>query len=247
MHPRPTLTLLGFGAFGQLLAQALAPHVRLCVLEPGATARAQARAQGHACPEPGTPEAVRALAAEILVLAMPLPALGPCLERIAPHLAPGQLVVDVCSIKEEPARLMQALLPAGVEILASHPMFGPQSAAGGLAGLQLVLCPLRGRRWHRLAAFLRARLGLRILVTTPEAHDREAAETQGLTHLLARAIEAGGGRRIRTRSFEMLEAALALVRQDSPEVFDTITRHNRHVGAVRSGLIAALDALGPPD
>ena len=248
--PRPSVAIVGFGAFGRLLAAALAPHARISVLDP--RTGTEAGRLGHVALRDA-----REATAEIVILAVPLPALAGALRELAPHLAPGQLVVDVCSVKEEPARLMRELLPEGVELLASHPMFGPASARDGTAGRQVVLCPLRGRRWRRLAAFLRGRLGLEVIVTTPEDHDRQAAMTQGLTHLLARAVASleappsevaprPGRARIRTRSSELIAEALAMVADDAPEVYEAITRANRHVAPLREGLLRALADAPPP-
>ena len=38
---------------------------------------------------------------------------------------------------------MERLLPATASILGTHPMFGPDSARGGVAGLPMILCPVR--------------------------------------------------------------------------------------------------------
>jgi prephenate dehydrogenase len=195
----------------------------------------------------GVIEHVRDISADIVILAVPVPALDGCLRALAPHLRAGQLVVDVCSIKEEPARLMRHLLPPCVEILATHPMFGPESAKERVAGSQVVLCPIRGQRWRRLAAFLKRRIQLQIIVTSPEEHDRQAAMTQGLTHLLARAFSLlGEPPRIRTRSFDLIAEAFALVSNDASEVFDAVTLGNRHVGRLCAALSLTLSALGSP-
>lgn len=241
----PALTIVGFGAFGALAAATLSPHATVTILDPCARARAAAAQAGYRVID--RPED---LVADIVMLAVPVPALEACLTGLAPHLRPGQLVVDVCSIKEEPARLMRERLPDGVDILATHPMFGPQSARLGLAGCQVVLCPIRGTRWRRLAAFLRGRLRLNVIVATPEEHDRQAALTQGLTHLLARAFAAlGEPPRIRTRSFTLMAAALALVADDPPDVFAAVTRGNRHVMPLCERLtqrLAELAGAPPP-
>ncbi|MFN4099165.1 MAG: prephenate dehydrogenase/arogenate dehydrogenase family protein, partial [Pararhodobacter sp.] len=104
-HTPPSVLIIGFGAFGRLMADHLSPHltVAVCdpVLDPGSTAL------------PVVPVS-RAAGFDIVVLAVPVPALAGCLQQIAPHLRPGQFVIDTCSIKEEPARLMQALLPGHV-------------------------------------------------------------------------------------------------------------------------------------
>lgn len=236
----PPLTIIGFGAFGQLAARYLAPQARVCVLDPCPKARALARAAGHAVL--AGPEAVPP---GIVLLAVPVPALAACLTGLAPHLGADHLVIDVCSVKEEPARLMRTHLPEAVEVLATHPMFGPQSAREGLAGRQIVLCPVRGIRWRRVAAVLKRRFGLHVVVTTPEDHDRQAAMTQGLTHLLARAFAAlGEPPRIRTRSFSLMAEALAMVADDAPEVFAAVTQGNRHVQPLCRALSASLSDLG---
>lgn len=236
---KPNATIIGFGAFGSLCARALAPHMRVSVLDPDRRRTAEAQSAGL--------DVVRHVADvrdDTILLAVPLSAMEEVLVALAPHLRPGQLVVDVCSVKERPARLMRDLLPKDVEILASHPMFGPQSARLGLAGSQIVLCPIRGRKWRRHAALLRKVLGLRVLISTPEDHDRQAALTQGLTHLLAHAYGTLGlPPRIRTRSFELLNQALGLVADDAPEVFCAVTQGNRHVAELRERLIQALTSV----
>jgi prephenate dehydrogenase len=137
-------------------------------------------------------------------------------------------------------------LPPGVEIVATHPLFGPQSAAEGLAGLKIAVCPLRGRSGPRVAAFLRHCLGLTVIVTTAEAHDREAAMVQGLTHLIAKVLVQMEPlpSRMTTRSFDLLLRAVEMVRYDAPEVFEAIERTNPYAASVRRQffyLAAALD------
>lgn len=232
----PSILILGFGAFGRLMAGTLAPHLPVSVCDPALT-------PGD-CPFPlVTPEAAGRFA--VVVLAVPVPALAGCLRDLAPHLRAGQVVADVCSVKEGPAEAMQRLLPEGVEILATHPMFGPQSAAAGLRGARIVLCPLRGRGWRRIGAFLRRGLGLRVILSTPEEHDRHAALTQGLTHLLARAMgefvaELPPHPQIRTASFDLMMQGLAMVQGDAPEVFAAVTEGNRHVAGLRRRLAGCL-------
>ncbi|QOL80853.1 prephenate dehydrogenase/arogenate dehydrogenase family protein [Pseudooceanicola spongiae] len=231
-----SVTIVGFGAFGRMIAAHLALHCAVSVYDRG-------------LPPGQTPAQVRFLTGpqeicgDIVILAVPVQAVAECLREIAPHLRAGQMVVDVCSIKEEPARLMQAMLPEGVEILATHPMFGPASGRMGVAGLQIVLCPLQGKGWRRLAVFLRRGLKLDVIVTTPEEHDRQAAMSQGLIHLLAHAVQTWGERpTIRTKSYDLFAEALAMVRDDAPEVFEAITQRNSHVATLREHL---LQTMGP--
>ncbi|WP_294612350.1 prephenate dehydrogenase [uncultured Roseovarius sp.] len=244
MNENPlSICIIGFGAFGQLLARLLRPHAGISVMDPSKKARAAAcAARMHVIERPED------VTADIVLLAVPLPALKRCLEDIAPHLRPGQIIADVCSIKEKPAQMMEHLLPPFVEIVATHPMFGPNSAGADLAGLQVVICPIRGNGWRRPTAFLRRVLRAETIITTPEDHDRQTALTQGLTHLLARGLSILGDHpRIGTKSSLLLAEALAMVEHDAPEVFDAVTRGNRHVAPIWQELSQVFQGLIPPE
>jgi prephenate dehydrogenase len=237
---RPTIGIVGFGAFGQLMARELRSHARLVVHDPAPETGAAAARFGVA--HASLAEVARA---PVVVLAVPVAALAAAVAAVAPHVRPGALVLDVGSVKVGPAAVLAAGLPAGVDIVATHPLFGPESARAGVAGLRVALCPVRGRRAGRVAAFLRRRLGLTVIRTTPEAHDREAAVVQGLTHLVARVLAGMGPlpTALTTRSFDHLVAAAELVRHDAPAVFDAIARANPYAADVRRRFIAELVAL----
>jgi prephenate dehydrogenase len=203
-------------------------------------------------PDRPAPAGVRRVGEEEL-LAMPavclcvdIGAMPEVLARIAPRLGPGTLVLDTCSVKELPVRWMRELLPPGVEILASHPMFGPDSGARGVEGLPMILCPVRlpEARYREWEGFFSS-FGLEVHRLAPEDHDRQAAYTQGLTHYLGRvlaeldlqpsAIGSLGYRRL-----------LNIVEQtcnDTWRLFLDLQRYNPHTPAMRQALDQALEAL----
>jgi prephenate dehydrogenase len=236
---KPLLGIIGFGAFGRLMAHHLGAYYQLRAYDP-------AIAHGADDENVAISSLVDVAACPIVVLAMPVNRLAEVAAAIAPHLRPGTLVLDVGSVKVVPARLMRDLLPEHVEIVATHPLFGPQSAREGIAGLKIAVCPVRGTRGRRVAAFLRKALRLAVIVTTPEAHDREAAMVQGLTHLIAKVLVRMEPlpERMTTRSFDLLVQATGMVRYDAPEVFEAIERANPYAEEVRRRffeLAAALD------
>ena len=111
--------------------------------------------------------------------------LSSCADSIGEHT----VVFDTCSVKSYPAEVMQRLLPSSTEIIATHPMFGPDSGRHGTAGLPLVFSPLRCS--SATASFWRdyfKQLDLQVLDMTPEEHDQEAAVTQGITHVIGRVL-----------------------------------------------------------
>ena len=235
---RPSLDIIGFGAFGRLMAQHLRGHFDLYAYDP---------AQPPAGEGVTFASLARVATCEIVVLATPVGQFEAVIAAIAPYLNAGTLVLDVGSVKVVPAEIMLRCLPPHVDIVATHPLFGPQSARDGLAGLKIAVCPLRGAGALRVAAFLRRALGLTVIMTTPEAHDREAAMVQGLTHLIAKVLVRMEPlpSRMTTRSFDLLLRAVEMVRHDAPEVFEAIERANPYSRQIRRrffDLAAALDA-----
>jgi len=84
-----------------------------------------------------------------------------------------------------------------------------------------------------------------VILTTPDAHDRDMALVQGLTHLVAKILVRMEPvpRRMTTRSFELLMQATEMVRHDAPGVFLAIERANPHARAVRERFFAHAQAL----
>lgn len=234
MHtPRKTISsigIMGFGAFGRLMARHLQPYVRLAIFDPAQDVPVDPTGKGLA------PADVAGIAAcDIVVLAVPVSQLSAAIAALRPHLRAGAIVLDVGSVKLGPAETMRAELPEHVEIIGTHPLFGPQSGRHGIRGLKIAICPIRGRSAWRIAAFLRKTLGLHVIMTTPDAHDREAAMVQGLTHLIAKILVRMEPlpRRMTTASFDLLMQATEMVRYDTPGVFLAIERANPHAKAVR--------------
>ncbi|MBC9247994.1 prephenate dehydrogenase [Paracoccus sp. 11-3] len=229
MPPDSKIAIIGFGAFGQLVARHLRDHAPICVCDPVVRVN-------------DLPQVTAEVAAqcEVVILAMPLSRMREVLLRIAGHLRPGTLVIDVCSVKLRPAQLMLELLPEHVELVSSHPLFGPQSAADGLSGHRIAWCPLRGRR-HLMAVAMMRKLGLRVMITTPEQHDRDMAVVQGLTHLIARSLSKLGPMpsRLATASFQQLLLAAGMVQGDSPELLRTILNDNPYAKEIRDRFLTA--------
>ncbi|AZO76286.1 MULTISPECIES: prephenate dehydrogenase [unclassified Bosea (in: a-proteobacteria)] len=234
----PSIGLMGFGAFGRLIARHLRPHCRLLAFDP--TLPADATSGGIIAADPA-----EIAACDIVILAVPVAALSEAIATLRPHLGAGAIVVDVGSVKIGPAMTMLAQLPEDVEIVGTHPLFGPQSGRDGIAGLKIAICPIRGRSAWRIAAFLRRMLRLKVIMTTPEAHDREAAMVQGLTHLIAKILVRMEPlpRRMTTASFDLLMRATEMVRHDSPGVFLAIEQANPHARPVRDRFFALAEEM----
>lgn len=245
-----TLGLIGFGQFGRLAASLLADRFNI-VVHDAAGLREAIEGLGFRA---GTLE--EAAAADVVVVAVPVAAMREVLERISAHVKPGALVVDVGSVKVLPAQWMVATLPSHADIVATHPLFGPQSARGGLEGQRLVICPVRGERHQRIAEIAEG-LGLVVSITTPEEHDREMAYVQALTHLIGRALVSLDipDEELKTRSYQHLLDLCGLVGGDSFELFTAIQTMNPHAREVAERFVVEAQRLleqvaqssSPPD
>lgn len=233
-----TLGLVGFGQFGQLAADRLKPHFDILVSD-AADRSAQAAAVGVAFGTLG--EAARR---EVVVVAVPVRVMQATFAAIAPHLQPGALVVDVGSVKTLPVQWMLEALPEHVDIVATHPLFGPQSARDGLEGQRLVICPVRGERHHKIAELARS-FGLVPSITTPEEHDREMAYVQALTHLIGRSLVNLGipDEALKTNSYQHLLELCRLIGDDSFELFTAIQTLNPYAADVAASFVAQAQGL----
>lgn len=236
----PRLGLFGLGAFGRLMVRHLAPYFDIRACDPSPAARRFARRHNIALV--GLEEAA---ACPIVVLAAPVAALRGLATEIAPHVRPRAIVLDVGSVKLGPASWLEAAIPAHADVVCTHPLFGPQSARTGVYGLEVVVCPVRGRRTRRVTRFLERALDLKVSVTTPEAHDRALATVQGLTHLIAKVLSGLEPlpREHTTASYDLLMQGVSYVQGDSEELFLAIERDNPFAPDVRRRFFAEIAAL----
>ena len=227
----PTIGLIGLGAFGRLTAAHLGAHFPLLGYDPAVTY----------APKGVTLRPLAEVAAcDAVILATPVPALSAVIAAINPICVPARWCSTSARSKSFPRKIMRRELPSYVDIIGTHPLFGPQSARRGVRGLKIVICPIRGRGARPLAAYLRKTFGLDAIIATPEAHDREAAMVQGLTHLIAKVLVEMEPlpRHMTTASFDLLLKAVDMVRHDAPEVFYAIERMNPYAPEVRRRFFA---------
>lgn len=124
-----------------------------------------------------------ALAAEtsdVVIISVPIQATPNIIKELAPLMKPGSLLMDVTSVKEESSQLMEQYAAEGVEVVPTHPMFGPRIRS--LDGQVVVLTPSVDGSWYTKVYKFLEHENARIIVTTPDIHDRMMSIVQGLTH-----------------------------------------------------------------
>ena len=191
------VAIVGLGLLGGSIGLAVAEHL------PGVTTtgydadpavRRRARERGLA----GTiceTAAEAVIGADLVILCVPVGAMGEVAREIAPALAPEALVSDVGSTKQSIAAALAQALP-GHSIIPAHPVAGTEHSGpdAGFATLfhhrWCILTPPLGADPDlvtRLAEFWRS-LGSTVEVMDAEHHDLVLAVTSHIPHLIAYTI-----------------------------------------------------------
>lgn len=234
-----TLGIVGFGSFGRFMAGHLRSRFDVRVHDLLDIDAEAARVGVAVAPFADV------VASEIVVLAVPVQDMEGVLRDVAAQPELPRLVVDVGSVKVKPLELMARYLPEEVEVVGTHPMFGPQSGREGIAGLKVVVCPLRCSCLDDLRRFLAGDLELAVIEMTAEEHDAEIAYIQGLTHWIAKAL-----REIHLPDLELATVAYRhllkieeILRDDSAALFRTIQAENPFAAGARAELLAKLSEI----
>ncbi len=217
--------IIGFGRFGKLAARYLAEEFEVVVyhrtdksVEINSTG-ARAASLETACRQ------------DIVIPCVPISVFQEVLQDIAPLLRPEALVVDVCSVKEYPVRLMTDILPSSVSILATHPMFGPDSASDSLVGGKICLCKVRVAKnsYRNIKAYLESKK-LVVIEATPQEHDEQIATSLSLTHFIGRTLSKYGAKQldIDTEGYKRLLHILEVVERDTWQLFLDMHHYNAY-------------------
>jgi prephenate dehydrogenase len=200
-------------------------------------------------PEPGVrADSIAELldGAEIVVVAVPVPAIGRAVEQLRPALSPEQLVIDVGSVKLGPDAAMRRALGSAIPWAATHPLFGPASLARSERPLRVVVCPndLHPTAADRASSFYQ-RIGCEVLQLDPDGHDRAMADTHALAFFVAKALIDLGveDHPFAPPSFQAMARTIEAVRADAGHLFHAIETENEHAASARRRLIDALENL----
>jgi prephenate dehydrogenase len=237
---RGTIGIIGFGRFGRYWANFLNSDHRVLVTDKAYLAE-DAEKMGLEF------RTLPALCAEsdTIFLCVPINQIESAVSQLKPHIKPGTLLFDTCSVKMYPARVMLSEFEATghIDLIASHPLFGPDSGALGVRGLPIVMWPLRVsdsryREWH---AYFEQQ-GMQVVEMSPEKHDRMAANSQGVTHYIGRVIGELDLQEtpIDTKGFKILLSLVEQICNDSGELFQDLQNYNPYTKDMRLGLEEAL-------
>jgi cyclohexadieny/prephenate dehydrogenase len=189
-----SVAIVGLGLIGSSIARAtreVLPGVRLSGFDADPEIRRRARDLGFLDALPDLAEEAVA-GADLVILCVPVGAMGAAARAIAPTLAEGAIVSDVGSSKAAVAEELRQALP-GATIIPGHPIAGTENSGpeAGFAtlfkGRWCILTPEADaprEAVERLSAFWSA-LGAKVEAMDARQHDLTLAVTSHLPHLIA--------------------------------------------------------------
>ncbi len=188
------VALIGLGLIASSMAHAMRAHGLAGTIAGHAkteATRAIAREIGF-CDEVFATAAEAVKGADLVVLAVPVGAMGAVAEEIGPHLKPGATVTDVGSVKQAVIDTVGPQIPDGVSFIPGHPLAGTEHSGprSGFATLfQNRWCLLiPGEAPLEAVARLRALwegMGANVEVMDAAHHDLVLAVTSHTPHLIA--------------------------------------------------------------
>jgi prephenate dehydrogenase len=140
--------------------------------------------------------------ADLIFLATPVCTIAAIVGRIAPHLAPGAIVTDGGSVKEEIVAACEPLMPDGTFFVGGHPIAGTEHSGVEAAFATLyenrrcILTPTSDTHPAALAVVAKMweAAGSEVVLMDVHKHDRVLAAISHLPHMVAYSlVNAVGG------------------------------------------------------
>ena len=228
--------IIGFGRFGKVLANILQRGFAIKAYDPK-----------PAGPFPGVQflDLDTVLNEKVIFIAVPIRHFESVIADISKKLKKETTLIDVCSVKSYPVNIMLKILPDHIGVIATHPMFGPDSYMSN-SNLKMMINNTRDLYnqysfWKRFFSDQ----SIQIIEMTPDQHDRLAAKTQGVTHFLGRMLKEFGIKKtnIATQGFRDLLDLVGQTCNDTWELYADLQLYNPYTEDMVEKLKASTNKL----
>ena len=170
---------------------------------------------------------------DLVIPAAPIHSFENVIKKISKKIKEGSTVMDVCSVKVHPIKVMEKYLLQSVTIVGSHPLFGPQTVRklkNRLLGLKIVMQFVRGKKnKYEDVKRIFKNLNIKIIEMNATSHDENVAKSQFAAHMIGN-IAFGislSPRVTDTKSNEVLNNFLEMIEEDS-KLFIDMYRYNQY-------------------
>jgi prephenate dehydrogenase len=161
------------------------------------------------------------------------------------YFRPSTVYIDTCSVKVYPVEWMKKHIPGNSQIIATHPMFGPDSYYSSDSKLPIVMGNITANDnifqfWTDYFSKL-----MRVEIMSPEEHDKMVAYSQGITHYVGRVLADLNLRstRIDTMGYSKLLDIIGQTCNDTWQLFTDLQRFNPYTKNMREDLQRSLEKI----
>ena len=211
------VSIIGFGRFGAMLHSLLSKGFEVDVFDKNSIDNSDVN-------EVSLEDALRN---ETIFIAVPIRDFENLVKDISKKISSGKTVIDVCSVKVFPKKVMLNNLSNETDIIATHPLFGPDSLKD--SGSVMTMESVRNTfgRYDFWKNYFESQ-NIIIEEISAEEHDMMAARSQGLTHFVGRVIDDFGTNqtRIDTEGYKALHKLVNQTCNDTWELFEDIQNFN---------------------
>lgn len=243
--------IIGLGAFGQFLAKAFQRQ--------GHTVLATSRSDySEYCTEHDIEffqhlDGLCDAQPDVLVVCSSILSTEKVVRGIPFHkLKPDTIIADVLSVKQFAKNLLLDVVPSGFGILCTHPMFGKFSGKNTWEGLRFVYEKVRINTGNSIQEQKAEQFldifqdeGCRMIEMSCEEHDRYAAESQFVTHTIARILSNMNVQAtpIDTKGYETLVELTKNTVSHGSDLYDGLFLYNVNSAAQIRNLEEAFDKV----
>ena len=187
------IALIGFGRFGKLITKFIYKDFEICVFDNKLTKKKldvwkKKNINGKSNIELLNEKDISKIS--IVLLCVPISSVKEVAKKINKYLNDETLIIDFCSVKLYPLKVLKRYLKKSIYILGTHPLFGPDSVSDSLNGKKIVLCPERipESLFEKVHKYL-SKFKLKIIISSAKDHDKRTAYTLCLTQFIGRGLE----------------------------------------------------------
>lgn len=238
-----TIGVIGFGNFGKVICKYLFPKNKIVVY----SNRIDYEELPTNCIKAGSLEEL-VKKAKIIIPAVPIKKFEDVLKQISSTITENQILMEVCSVMEYPVEVMKKYLPENLKMIATHPMFGPNSIQknkGSLKEFKIVLSNISlDKNLYDFFKNYFLNLNLNVIELSPEEHDEYSAKSQFFALLIGQVAQDLDLKKtqIDTPGANAVFDSLSFMGKDKEIIEDMIT-YNKYCAKIHKEIIAVLEGL----
>ena len=228
------VSIIGFGRFGAMLHSLLSKGFEVDVFDKNSIDNSDVN-------EVSLEDALQN---ETIFIAVPIRDFENLVKEISKKISSGKTVIDVCSVKVFPKKVMLDNLSNETDIIATHPLFGPDSLKDSGSVMPIESVRNTFGRYDFWKNYFESQ-NISIEEISAEEHDMMAARSQGLTHFVGRVIDDFGTNqtRIDTEGYKALHKLVNQTCNDTWELFEDIQNFNPFTEKMISELNASFEKI----